>query len=64
MRRADGARLSVAFAKRSKRRKVSRYDAIVWGLAPSCATSRSVKNRWSSDGKFEVVIVHLLPAAH
>jgi len=63
-RRADGARLSVALAKRSKSRKVSRYAAIVWGLAPSWLTSRSVKNRWRSDGKVDVVIVRLLPAGH
>jgi hypothetical protein len=41
--RLDGARLVFACVKRSSMRKVSRYDAIVCGLAFDWATSRVAK---------------------
>ncbi len=46
-------------ANRSKRRKVSRYDATVFGLAPRWVISRSVRNAWSV-GARAVIAEHLM----
>lgn len=57
-RRRNGGLPTRFDAKASSSLKVSRYDAMVCELAPSCDKSRSVKKRWTSAGKLAEVTVH------
>ena len=58
----EGVWPSLAFAKRSRRRKVSRYEPIVCGLTRRCCISRCVKKCCSNAGKLGGGSWSFLPA--